>query len=173
MTGLEVAALALTAASAVTGAVGAIQQGNAQAASLRAQADQANYNRQVSLRNRDIALQQSDADQASRQLEHRRQLATIRAGYGNSGLDISGSALDVIEDTALEQQLDVAKIGYSGKLKALELTDKATLFEAESKNLREASKSALTGGYIGAAGAVLKSASSYLTPSTTSAPRRG
>lgn len=122
-------------------ALGAIQQGNAQAAS-------AEYNAKVAKRNKSAVLAQTEAEIEDKKTENRRQLGSIRAAYGASGLMLDGSPLDVLEDTAVEQAYDVSKIRYQGAMKAEGYSEQAALFKLEAK-------SAKTAGWIGAGSAII------------------
>lgn len=163
MTGLEGLAAAASAVSGVIGAVGAIQSANAQAAASEYNARVAERNRIIADQNRKQAIQTSDIEMSDKRRENRRVLASMRAAYGTSGLDMAGSPLDVLEDTALEQELDVQRIGYEGRVRSREgaiqmlgLTEDATLSRMEGK-------AAKTAGYIGAAGSLVGGAGKALT----------
>lgn len=155
MTGLEIIgalSAAASIASGVVGAMGAMQQGKAASAA-------ANYQAQVADRNAKIARQQATVEQDDQRRENMRQLGAIRAAYGGSGLEMAGSPLDVLEDTSIEQELDVDRIGYRGTLRALGETDKANLARAEAENAKSA-------GAIGAVSSILKAGTSLLGNST-------
>jgi hypothetical protein len=151
MTGFEIVAAlsaAASVASGVVGAMGAMQQG-------KAQSQAATYTAQVADRNAKIARQQADVEQEDQRRENMRQRGAIRAAYGGSGIEMAGSPLDVLEDTAMEQELDVERIGYRGTLRALGENDKANLARAEAENAKSA-------GAIGAMGSILKAGTSLL-----------
>ena len=151
MTGIEIVAAlsaAATVASGVVGAMGAMAQG-------KATADAANYSAAVADRNAKIARNQAAVEQDDQRRENVRQLGAIRAAYGGSGLEMAGSPLDVLEDTSIEQELDVARIGYRGELKALGENDKAELARVEAANAKKT-------GQIGALTAGLKAGTSLL-----------
>lgn len=154
MTGLEGIAAAASALSGVIGAIGAVQSANAQAAAAEYNAKIANRNEQIADQNRKQALETSRIEADDKRRDNRRVLAAMRAAYGSSGLEMAGSPLDVLEDTALEQELDVSRIQYEGRVRAREgaiqmlgLREEATLSRMEAKNAK-------TAGYIGAAGAL-------------------
>jgi len=151
MTGLEIVAAisaAATVASGVVGAMGAMQQG-------KAQSQAANYQAQVADRNAKMSRSQAAVEQDDQRRENMRQLGAIRAAYGGTGIEMAGSPLDVLEDTSIEQELDVERIGYRGELRALGETDKANLARAEAENAKSA-------GAIGAVGSILKAGTSLL-----------
>lgn len=145
MTGIEIG-LAVSAATAVVGgmvsAMGAMQQAEAQRKS-------ANYNIAVAERNQQIAINQAAADAGDAEMENRRQLGAIRAAYGASGLALEGTPLDVLEATAIEQQLNVEKIRYKGRIGALDEGDRIEQFKLQ----RDA---ASAGAAFGVAGSLLK-----------------
>lgn len=129
----------------------------------QAQANASVYEAQVAQRNAKIARNQAETDQEDQRRENRRQLGAMRAAYGASGLELSGSPLDVLADTAIEQELDVARIGYRGELRAIGEKDKADLALAAASNAKKA-------GSIGAITSVVKTGASLLSsPSAKSA----
>lgn len=113
------AAIALTAASAGLGAIG-------QANRAQAQAGQANYLSQVARnsqiaaeRNAALARQQGDADVQRRQLETARLEGGQRAALAAQGGDVnSGSALDILGDTARAGATDAAALRSNAAYKA-------------------------------------------------------
>lgn len=141
MTGLEILAAVGSVASGFIGAMGAIQAANAQAAA-------AEYQGKLQERNAAIIQQQTSAEMEDQRRENRRRLSALRVAYGASGFEMAGSPLDVLEDTAIEGELDVSKIEYQGKLRALEQTDNAELSRMEAKSAKKA-------GAIGAVGALV------------------
>lgn len=124
----------------VVGAIGAMQSANAQARA-------AEYNAAVQRRNAQAILAQTDNEAADTVRENRRRMAAIRSQYGASGLELAGSPLDVLTDTAIEQEYDVKKVRYAGQLEAIGKTDQAKLYTMEAKNAR-------TAGTISAVGAL-------------------
>ena len=149
MPGLEIIAAVASVGSAVVGAMGAMQSAKAQSAA-------ANYQAQVADRNAKVARQQAAVEQEDQRRENMRQLGAIRAAYGGSGLEMAGSPLDVLEDTSMEQELDVQRIGYRGELRAIGEQDKANLARAEAENAKKA-------GAIGAMSAIFKGGTSLLS----------
>lgn len=143
-----VLAIGASLISGVVGAVGAKNQADAAAAASE-------YNAKVDERNRTIVLNQTSVEQDDKRRENRRNLASIRAAYGASGFEMAGSPLDLLEDTALEQELDVQRIGYDGQLKAIGLTESANRSRTEGANAKKAGKigaaTALIGGVTQAA----------------------
>jgi hypothetical protein len=134
-------AMALGLIGGVVSAIGSLAQAGAVQAS-------AEYNAKVAERNRRAVLAQTDNEIVDQQIKHRRVLGQIRAAYGENGFEMSGSPLDVVADTTLEQSFDIAKLKYQGRMKAEGYTEQATLSRMEGK-------AAGTAGYIGAATGLL------------------
>lgn len=95
---------------AVVSGIGAAQQAKAQQASLEAQAK---------MQKREIEVENYTAsyEQARTQDKIDRTLGAQRAGFVASGINLSGSAQDIIHDTATEGALDVAAIRWNSKLR--------------------------------------------------------
>lgn len=150
-----------TAIGSVMSAVGAIQSANAQAAA-------AEYNAQIDERNRIIAdqnrknnVQLAAIEAEDQRRDNRRTMASIRTAYGGAGIDLAGSPLDVLEDTALELELDTARTEHEGRLRnreggmqMQEYSEKAVLNRMEAKNAKKAGMISAF-GYFASAGAAL------------------
>lgn len=138
--------------SGVMGMMSAQAQADAQADAAEQNARIAEYNRQVAERNKNTALAEADAEARDVARDNRRQLASIRAAYGASGLSLEGSPLDVMTDTALEQELDVNKTRYKGQLRAIGYQDEANNYAMKRDLYKsEASHARSSGGIAGAA----------------------
>lgn len=161
---------ALLVGSMVTSTVGALSSAGAASAQAEAAANAAQYKQSVARRNqqiaeqkRQLALQQARIDAEDKRRENRRKLSEIRASYGASGIDLAGSPLDVLEDSALELELDARRIqhagqvkGYEGALQILGLQDEATLAGIERQSALSRAKSATRAGYISAVGGLVR-----------------
>ena len=113
----------------------------AQGAMLQAQAVQqaglynakiAERNALIAEQNRQLVIRQTDIEAEDTRRENRRNLAAMRAAFGASGLELAGSPLDVLEDTAIEQELDVQRIEFEGRVRAREAATKVTSFRQEA-----------------------------------------
>jgi len=135
-------AFALAIVGGVISAVGAIQSANAQAAA-------AEYNAKVQERNKMAILAQTDQAVIDKKRENKRVSSLIRAQYGASGIELAGSPLDVIEDTSIEQELDVARVRYTGTLDAIGKGDAATLYRMEAKSVKTAGMFSAVGNILG------------------------
>lgn len=138
-------ALAVGAIGGIVGAIGQIQAGNAAAAA-------GNYNASISDQNASRIRAEAAVEVADKQREIRKQLGSIRAAYGASGIDFSGSPLDVLADSATEGAWDVTKIKYKAEVAAVDQENQANLY-------RMGASSAQTAGYLGAGASFLSGVS--------------
>lgn len=148
--------MAASVASAGVGAVGAIQQGNAAAASANYQAKVNQNNAILAERNAEDARKRADVGVE----DHRRQVAALKgrqtALMAANGLDVtSGSPLAILADTAQMGELDAVTIRNNGEREALGYESQGMNFRAESQLNRMNAKSSKQAGMIGAAGAVV------------------
>lgn len=156
------AAVLLTAVSAGIQAMGAISQGNAARASANRQAEDLRRSATVVQQNTDNAVATANIAAADKARENRRILAANRAAFGSSGVDLSGTPLDVLSDTSMEMALDERRVAYEGQVQArqgalqiLGLQEQADTSIAAGKNARNAAVisagSSLLGGGANAA----------------------
>ena len=138
MTGVEIA---LAVASTAMSAYGAIQQGNA--------ANQAAKFNSAVANNNAIAARQNASENAKRQQREARQRAGANRANAAASGTFGGSAFDLLEDNAMEEELDRLTIIHQGELKASGLEASGGLMSAQGRQ-------AQTAGYFGAAGALLK-----------------
>jgi hypothetical protein len=137
----------LTGLSAAVGALGAISSGRQQAAANR-------YNAQVAEQNAERAVLTSEAEAAREGDRNRRRLATSANAFGASGLDMTGTPLDVMADLASEAALDEQIIRWRGRTQAAR-------FQSQAAQDRAAAQRATTAGF-GQAGATLLTAGARL-----------
>lgn len=138
--------------SGVIGAIGAIQQANAQAKAAEYDAKVQEKNATIADQNRISSIRQADVDAEDKAREHRRTLSSIRTAYGGSGLTMEGSPLDVMEDSALEAELDVDRIAYEGRARNREGGIQSDSFVQEAQLSRMSGEAAKAAGGISAMG---------------------
>ena len=129
MTGIETA---LLVAGTAMSAIGQIQQG-------RAAQQASNYNAAVA-RNNAIGSRQAAAENEKRE----RRLGLKRMG----AMRARGASMDLLEDSAMEEELSALSIRHHGELQALGLEASANLEEARGR-------AAMQAGRVGAATSVL------------------
>lgn len=135
-----VAALGLI--GALASAAGSIVGGMAQQQAANAQAA--------------VYTQQAEAERLTSQYNANRQqekavrlIAQQRGGLLANGIALDGSALDLIDDTTKQTELDVAAIRWNGELKARNFETQAAAYEAKGD-------AAMVGGIIGAIAPTIK-----------------
>lgn len=142
----------LSVVGGLVGAVGQLQAANANARAEDYNAQVAEHNADVANRNRATILAQSDNEAADQVRENRARMASIRAAYGASGIDLEGSALDVLNATAIENTLDVKRIQYAGALQAAGQVEEANSYKSQAELSRMGAASSKTAGRISAVG---------------------
>lgn len=95
-------------------------------------------------------IRQQATEEARRQrVQSQKQLGSMKASYGASGVVSSeGSALDVLQESAANAELDNLMIKHQGEMRA-----RSTELEGRFAGMR--GDSARSRGYMGAAGALL------------------
>lgn len=170
---LPATAIGLQVFSTVAGAMSAINQGKAEANAANRAAEIAQRNKILANQDRIAAEQANQADLEDQQREHQRQLSSIRANFGSSGLEFSGSPLDILADTSTELALDERRTVYAGQqenrgyaLKMLGFDEEASAAFAQAKNSKRA-------GYINAEASLLGGASKAIGMYNTAYPSSG
>ncbi|OGT79396.1 MAG: hypothetical protein A3J35_04355 [Gammaproteobacteria bacterium RIFCSPLOWO2_02_FULL_52_10] len=134
-------AAALTIISTLVSVVGAIRQGQSQAAS-------SDYNAAVARNNAVYARQVAAENERRQRILTRKTIGGARAGYGASGVTLEGTPLDVPRESAANAELDALTIRHQGELAARGYENTATLDTFAASGAR-------TGGYISAADELL------------------
>ena len=135
MTGAEVALVAVAASTALAATQTMVQASN--------QAKMARYNAQVAEQNAMAAQRQAEADAERQQRQIDRQLAKRRTAVSAGGVSMEGSPLDLLEDLAMEGQLDVLGIRQRG-------LSEARQFSIAASRSRSESRAAMQEGLLGA-----------------------
>lgn len=131
-----------------TAAVGSLVGGFAQAAADRRDAA-------IADQNADIAEDQARARQDMIRREARKLKGAQRAAAGAAGITLDGSAFDVMEDSAIEAELDALTAGYEGKLEA-------RAYRSAAAAKRYSARSALFEGVTGAGAQALSGYGAWL-----------
>lgn len=138
--------------------LGSISSANAQKQQAEASAQASIYNAQIAQRDAVVARQQATADAALHARDAQRRISSMVAGFGASGTELSGSALDVLADSATQAEQDNQTIKYKGELRAMGYESTAALdyYAADNARIRgkQAYTSALFSGFGQAIGKV-------------------
>lgn len=125
--------------------IGAWQQRNTNAT---------NYTMQANGLTRDIANEkEATAYAIARTREDvQRTLGSARAGYAANGLALSGSAAQVLDETAIEGELDLAAIRWNSDVKVGNMEYQRTIARQNARAERAAGPLAFFGNVFSAAG---------------------
>lgn len=131
-------------------AFGAIQQGNAQAAAMRAQQQQ--YRAEAEFQNRQAVLEQVKGGyEARRKGEQLDELGAKQRGqFAAAGVGLSGSPTDILIDTRQEGALDLAAIRFGTDLRSDNARYQAGVASMNSASAGQAAGMARTTGFINA-----------------------
>lgn len=150
----------LTVASTAFSVLGAIQQGNAQEAQYKAQAQANEYNAKISQNQAIAANQQTAAREDAERRQRRIQLGNARASISQSGLTDTGSVLDMFDQSAIMSELDILNSRYEGNLAAKGFNEQATLDRYGASVARSNAKAASSAKWMNAGSALISGASS-------------
>jgi hypothetical protein len=125
MSGAEFALVAVAASTALAATQTVMQASN--------QAKMARYNAQVAEQNAAAAQRQAEADAARQERQVQRQLAKRRTAVSAGGVSLEGSPLDLMEDLAMEGQLDVLGIRQRGLSDARQFSISASRSQFEAR----------------------------------------
>lgn len=118
----------------------------------KAQQEAANYNAQIARQNAVMARQQAEEEERRFRVQTRKELGSMRTGYGASGVTIDGAPMDVLEDAAYIAELDALTIRQKGRQQSLAYQNEARLQKLQGSAAR-------TNSYFGAASSVLAAGS--------------
>jgi hypothetical protein len=131
-------------ASSLISASGSLQEGQASEGA-------AAYNAAVARQSAQASVDKAAYDEEMHRERVRKLISSQRAAYGASGVDIEGSPLLLLEDTAAQGEMDALAIRYGGEVEASQKRSQAELYELQGKNAKKASyykagSSLLSGG---------------------------
>lgn len=134
------------------------QQADAQEAMYNYQAQVAERNQKIAQQDRIQAIRTAQIEAEDKRRENRRKLASIRAAYGSSGLELSGTPLEVLSDSSVEMALDERRVEYEGEVRAREgalrilgIKDDQNIATASAKNAKAAGSIAKTAAIVNTA----------------------
>jgi len=120
------------------------------------QTDATNYTMQANGLQRDIDAEKAASayEIASTRTTVQKALGSSRAGYAANGLALSGSAAQVLDDSAIEGDLDVAAIRWNSDVKVGNLKYQQKGARANAKAAKSAAPLAFFGNAFGAIGSL-------------------
>ena len=139
--------IAVTAGSAIMGAIGSISQG-------QAAGNAADYNAQVSRNNALTATRVA----AAKEEAQRRQVTQVEgeqtAAIAQAGIGFGGSAADIARQTRINEAMNALNIRYEGQTQSQNYRSQADLLSYQAGQDR-------TAGYLGAGSAILGGVADY------------
>lgn len=148
-------AVPLAVGGGLLGAFGQYQEGREQAANLKTQAQMSARNAALLRGQASLARQQAGAEEEAQRRQAKQILGTQRAAVGQSGIGFGGTAGMLLEDSAVQAELDALNIRYGGELQASDLLSQASQSDIESQILKKNAKAAKKAGIMGAATSLL------------------
>lgn len=122
-----------TAGELVLPAVGAYQEGMAQAKA-------ADYNAGVAENNANLSTAEAAENERKQRIIGRKALGNMRANYGASGVTMEGSPLQAMEESAANSELDSLNIRHEGESKAWAYRQDAAMSRFQAGQARTAAK---------------------------------
>lgn len=118
-----------------------------------------------------IAIKQSQEEEAKLHTQSVTQIGAIREGIGASGIKAEGSALDVLQMSAQNAEADAQAIRTNGQRKAWAYNASASMSEMQGAAAERAGNWSAAGTLIGAAGGASKAGADFWSssPSTSTA----
>lgn len=156
---LPIAAAVVAGLASVAGTVVSVRGAN-QAADAAEKTSEFN----AALANNEAIAARQSADLEARQIERRNRLLSgqARAAYGKAGVDLSAGD-DVLNDSGIQGELEVAAARYAGELGVNYAKSKAAGSIFEGKNAASAARGQGTGALISGVGGVASAAGSGTT----------
>lgn len=121
-------------------AIGSINQGKADAMA-------GEYNAQTAEQNAKYSLTQSAENERRQRIVSKKFLGDIRSTYGASGITADASALDILEESAANAELDALTTRHEGQVKAAGYMSDARFSRISGENAKRSA-------YLKAAGYV-------------------
>lgn len=148
---VEAIAIAATVASTALGVVGSIQEGRAAKSAAEYQQKIAARNQEIALRNAADSRARGDKAMMDKGLETRAMLGRQRAILADRNISgASGTALEVLGDTAQFGKLDALTIRQNFEREAISYETQAGNFSAEGQLAGMSAKNAGISGTLGA-----------------------
>jgi len=138
-------AVGITVASTAASAIGSAQEGEAKARASE-------YNQSIQNRQATAAIASAGETERRVRVGGKKALGGIRAAVSASGINMEGSAMDVLEESATNVEMDALTAKHEGAMKAWSYREGAALSGMEASNAR-------TAGGFNAASSVLGGAS--------------
>lgn len=138
-----------------TESVGHIQRARAQEDQSKAQAQALEFNAAAAEQDANLLDLQAEANISADRRAQRKTRGAQRASFAASGLTVENSAIDVLESSAIEQELDNLITRNQADLEIRNLRNKASFDRASAANFRQAGRVNRRTGNINAATGII------------------
>lgn len=159
---LPIISLVLGGVSTGLGVLSSFQQSAAQRAAAEQEGQIAERNRILADQDRQQAIRTADIEAADKRRENLRHMASLRAAYGASGLELAGSPLDTLADTSNEMALDERRISYEGQVRGREAAVRMIGYSDQAGAAKMKAESSVTAGYLNAGSSLIGGASNTI-----------
>jgi hypothetical protein len=146
------------AATAVVGAVSAIQSGKQTDAAMQSQANMDDYNAKKALQQADHANRMAGIKEDD---QRRRMRASVGEQIASSSAAGAGLNADLIRSSLYDGEMDTAAIRYEGALQADGYDSSAAISTANASMARTQGSNAVSASYLNAASSLVGGATSY------------
>jgi len=159
---MEAMMIPMLIASTAMSAVGAIQQGSAQAAAMNQQADAMRRNALMADLQERQAYDAGLQNELSQRRNNSRQMGAVRAAVGESGFEAaSGSALAVQQQSAQDLEMEALSQRYGSLIQGYGHADQARMDRFQEAGMRKSARNAKRSGFMGAATSILSGVGNY------------
>jgi hypothetical protein len=110
------------------------------------------YNAEIDRQNAQLAIMQSREDERKQRVYGRKALGDIRSGYAASGITMEGSAMDILEESAANAELDALSIRHGGYAKATAYRSQAQMAEYQGAEAMRAGRTKAAATILSTAG---------------------
>ena len=139
-----------------------IYGGFAKAAQYRGEANAAEYNAAVAAQDADTALQAGNANEEAQRRKSAVEMGRLRAGMAESGIGLnSGTASDLVEQSAMNAELDALNTRYQGTMQARGYKAQSALNKQQAAMARNNATSAIVSGFMNAGARALTAGAKY------------
>lgn len=156
--GATAATVGMLATTTAVSTVGALAGAKAQSNQMKSQAYADEFNATVLKQNSEVA----SAEANQREELQRRQFGQLQgqalAGVAQSGTGFGGSNLDVLNQNAVNAELDALNIRYEGQMRARGLLAQSQLETMQAKAHRAGARDTMAAGFINAGSNLLSGA---------------
>jgi hypothetical protein len=157
----------------VFGAASSVMQGRAQAKAYEAQAQAAENNKQLALKQGSESLREGAREEYRFRRQQEQFAASQESLLAANGAQVSGSALNILADTASGIEEDAAMIRYNTLKKKWGYDAQAVNFGNEASAARASAKNATRAGTFGAVTSILGTAASVYAASPINVTNNG